>query len=51
MTRSLYTTSAIRPAWLLALVLWPAFTAVPAFLLALAVAALLSRRSQTAGSQ
>jgi hypothetical protein len=51
MTRSLYTTSAIRPAWLLALVLWPAFTAVPAFLVALAVVALLSRRSQTAGSQ
>jgi hypothetical protein len=33
--------SGIRPAWLLALVAWPAFTAVPAFLVALAAAALL----------
>ncbi len=49
MTRSLYTTSAIRPAWLLALLLWPAFTAIPAFLVTLAVAALLPRRPQNAG--
>ena len=47
MTRSLYTTSQIRPGWVLALLLWPALTAVPAFLVALAVAAVLPRRSQT----
>ena len=43
MIRSLSTTSAIRPAWLLSLVAWPAITAVPAFLIALAAGALLSR--------
>ena len=42
MIRSLSTTSAIRPAWLLSLVAWPAITAVPAFLVALAAGALLS---------
>ena len=31
MIHSLLTTSAIRPTWLLALVIWPAVTAVPAF--------------------
>jgi len=51
MTRSLYTTSAIRPAWLLALLLWPAFTAIPAFLVALAIAALLPRRPEAAGGE
>jgi hypothetical protein len=35
MMYSLSTTSVIRPAWLLALVIWPAVTAVPAFLVAL----------------
>jgi hypothetical protein len=35
--------SAIRPAWLLALVAWPAFTAVPAYLVALAAGAALGR--------
>jgi hypothetical protein len=43
MIRSLWTTSTIRPAWLLALVLWPAFTAVPAFLVAIVTAAVLAR--------
>ena len=35
--------SGLRPAWLLALVLWPAFTALPAFLGALVAATLLPR--------
>lgn len=34
---------AVRPAWLLALVLWPAVTGLPAFLGALVAAAILSR--------
>ena len=41
MINSLWTRSALRPIWLLALVLWPAFTAIPAFLVALVVATLL----------
>jgi hypothetical protein len=43
MIHSLSTASAIRPAWLLALVIWPAVTAVPAFLGALAAGAMLRR--------
>jgi hypothetical protein len=43
MIRSVSTGAPLRPAWLLALVLWPAFTAVPAFLVALAAAAALAR--------
>jgi hypothetical protein len=43
MIHSLSTTSAIRPAWLLALVLWPAVTAVPAFFGALVAGAVLRR--------
>lgn len=43
MIRSLSTGAALRPAWLLALVLWPAFTAIPAFLGALAAAMVLAR--------
>lgn len=46
MTHSL-TTSSFRPVWLLALVLWPAITAVPAFLVALVIAALLSHFAPT----
>jgi hypothetical protein len=38
MFHSLVTTSTIRPVWLLALILWPAFTAVPAFLVAFVIA-------------
>ena len=49
MLHSLSTTSAIRPAWLLALVLWPAFTAVPAFLGALVAGTALRRRYTRAG--
>ncbi|HEX2452192.1 MAG TPA: hypothetical protein VHI99_00725 [Vicinamibacterales bacterium] len=40
---SLSVTSSIRPLWLLALVAWPVFTAVPAFLAAFVAAAILSR--------
>jgi hypothetical protein len=43
MIHSLSATSTIRLSWLLALVAWPAITAVPAFLVALAAAALLAR--------
>jgi hypothetical protein len=43
MIHSLWTMSALRPVWLLALVLWPAFTAIPAFLVALAAGAILAR--------
>lgn len=43
MIHSLSTASAIRPAWLLALVAWPAITALPAFFVALGVAAMLRR--------
>lgn len=42
MIHSLSTTGTIRPAWLLALILWPALTAVPAFLVALAAGAILT---------
>ena len=51
MIQSLSTTSTIRPAWLLALVIWPAVTAVPAFLGALLAGAALARlpRSMDAG--
>ena len=48
MIRSVSTTSTLRPAWLLALVLWPAITALPAFLVALVVAALLARLPRSA---
>ena len=51
MLRSLSTTPAIRPAWLLALVLWPAFTAVPAFLGALLAGTVLRRLPRSAGTQ
>jgi hypothetical protein len=43
MVHSLSMTSGIRPAWLLALVLWPAVTAVPAFVGAVVAGALLRR--------
>ena len=36
--------SALRPLWLVALVVWPVVTAVPAFLVALVAGALLPRR-------
>lgn len=43
MIHSFLTTSTIQPLWLAALVLWPAITAVPAFLVALVMAAVLAR--------
>ncbi len=43
MIHSLSPGAALRPVWLLALVLWPAFTAIPAFLVALGIAAVLKR--------
>ena len=43
MLHSLSVTSAIRPTWLLALVVWPAVTAIPAFLGALVTGAGLAR--------
>jgi hypothetical protein len=51
MIHSLSSASAIRPAWLLALVLWPAVTAVPAFLVALLVGAALARLPRSAGGE
>ncbi|HEY3038686.1 MAG TPA: hypothetical protein VGJ66_08105 [Pyrinomonadaceae bacterium] len=51
MIHSVRATSVIRPAWLLALVIWPAVTAVPAFLVALVAATVLAhlRRSPDEG--
>lgn len=51
MIHSLWAGTPLRLAWLLALVAWPAITAVPAFLVALAASALLARlpRSTDAG--
>lgn len=43
MIRSLSTGSGIRPSWLLALIIWPAATALPAFVVALVAAAALTR--------
>ena len=51
MIHSLSTASAIRPAWLLALVIWPAVTSVPAFLAALVVVAILRRFPRSAGAE
>ncbi|MEO5511336.1 MAG: hypothetical protein ABIS27_11960 [Longimicrobiales bacterium] len=46
MIRSSSSASTIRPVWLLALVAWPALTAIPAFLGAFAAAAILRRFSK-----
>jgi hypothetical protein len=51
MIHSLSTASTIRPAWLLAIVVWPAVTALPAFLIALVAGAILSRRSRSADAE
>jgi hypothetical protein len=51
MIHSLSTVSAIRPAWLLALVIWPAVTAIPAFLGALVAGAMLQRLSRGADAK
>ncbi|HKP14588.1 MAG TPA: hypothetical protein VJT85_00920 [Gemmatimonadaceae bacterium] len=45
-SRSLAAQRALRPTWLLALVLFPAFTAVSAFLVALGAAAVLDARRE-----
>ncbi len=49
MIHSLSAAAGIRPAWLLALVIWPAATAVPAFLGALAAAAVLTHLGRRIG--
>jgi hypothetical protein len=51
MIHSLSTASTIRPVWLLALVIWPAVTAVPAFLGALVAGAVLQRLPQNADAE
>jgi hypothetical protein len=51
MIHSLSTASAIGPAWLLALVIWPAVTAVPAFLGALVAGTMLRRLSRSADAK
>jgi len=48
MIHSLSTASGIRPTWLVALVAWPAFTAAPAFLVALMAGVVLARRQRSA---
>jgi hypothetical protein len=48
MIRALATVSGSRPAWLLALVIWPAVTAAPAFLVAFVAAAILTRLTRNA---
>jgi len=50
MAHAISNTSAVRPAWLLALVLWPAVTALPAFLVALVVGVVLERIPRLAGA-
>ena len=51
MIHSVSTASAIRPAWLLALVIWPAVTAVPAFLVALVAGTVLARVRRSADAE
>lgn len=46
MMRSLTTQGSLKPTWLLALVLFPAVTAVPAFLVALIAAVFAARRDR-----
>lgn len=48
MLHSLVTTSAIQPSWLLAFVVWPTVTAIPAFLGALVAGAVLARLRRSA---
>ena|SRR6058998_3366105 len=51
MIHSLSTASTIRPAWLLAVVVWPAVTAVPAFLGALVAGSVLARLRRSADAE
>ena len=48
---SLSTASAVRPTWLLALVVWPAVTAIPAFLGALVAGVVLARLPRSADAR
>jgi hypothetical protein len=48
MLHALTTASALRPTWLLALVVWPAVTAIPAFVGALVAGAVLARLPRSA---
>ena len=49
MMRSVTTQGSLKPTWLLALVLFPAVTAVPAFLVALIAAVFAARRDGVTG--
>ena len=51
MIHSLSAASANWPSWLLALVIWPAATAVPAFLVALVAGAVLARLGRGADAE
>jgi hypothetical protein len=51
MIHSLSTALTIRPVWLLAIVVWPAVTALPAFLVALVAGAILSRRRRSVDAE
>lgn len=51
MIHSLLATSTLRPSWLLALVIWPAVTAVPAFLVALVAGAVLAHLRRSADAE
>jgi len=51
MIHSLSTAPAIRPAWLLALVIWPAVTAIPAFLGAFVAGTMLRRLPRRADAE
>ena len=45
--RSMIATSTLRPLWIVAVVAWPAFTAIPAFLVAFVAASVLARARTT----
>lgn len=49
--RSVLVTSTLSPSWLLAFVVWPLATAIPAFVAALVAAALLARLPRRAGTR
>jgi hypothetical protein len=51
MIHSLSTGSGFRPMWLLALAVWPAVTAVPAFLVAVVAAAVLAHPRWNKGAE
>jgi hypothetical protein len=50
MVHSMSASSGSRSAWLIALAAWPAITAIPAFVGALVVATVLSRRARSPGA-